>query len=273
VPADSPPPAVPVHKPIEHYRLGERAPEELRQQLRLTVALNAILSVACSDDDGASTPPPLTLRIIIEKTGERAFGVLTAFLCLPFLTPIPLPGMSILFGLALAILGIEIAVRRDRPWLPSRMLNWRLPPKLGPKLIYFVAKLFRPLERIIRPRLLFMQNPVAMAFVGVALALDGLLLALPLPPVVPLSNALPAWLGLITILGITEEDGVCLLIGSGLTLGSVVGGIVSIVLFWDKFWAWLVAHFHKTEPAMLLLNYWCTSLDASANTMIPAIMR
>jgi hypothetical protein len=264
-------------KRITDYRLGERVPEEVRQQLRLTVALNSLLAEAVPAGEGAPVPPapPLTLRLIIEKTGERAFGVLTAFLCLPFLTPIPLPGVSILFGLALAMLGGEIAVRQDRPWLPARMLNWKLPPKLGPRLIGFVAKLFRPLERIIRPRLLFMQNPVAMAFVGVALALDGILLALPLPPVVPLSNAIPAWLALVTILGITEEDGVCLLIGTILTLGSVAGGIVGIVLFWDRFWVWLISHFSKSapEPAMLLWNYVWASFDASISTMIPTMMR
>jgi len=226
----SPFPPAPVGKSIEQYRLGERAPEEVRQQLKLTVALNAILAES-EPPGGSNEPPPLTLSLIIEKTGERAFGVLAAFLCLPFLTPIPLPGMSILFGLALALLGAEIAVRRDRPWLPRKMLNWRLPPKLGPKLIAFVAKLFRPLERIIRPRLLFMQNPIAMMFVGVALGLDGLLLALPLPPVVPLSNAIPAWLALITILGITEEDGICLLLGTVCTLGAVAVGIISSVIF------------------------------------------
>jgi hypothetical protein len=261
---------------LEQYRVGERAPPELRQQLRLTVALNAILAEAGTGDETAA-PPPLTLQRIIEKTGERAVGVLAAFLCLPLLTPIPLPGMCILFGLALALLGIEIAIRRDRPWLPARLLRWNLPPKLGPRLIGWVAKLFRPLERIIRPRLLFMQNPVAMAFVGVALALDGVLLALPLPPVVPLSNAIPAWLALVTILGITEEDGICLLMGTGLTLAAVVGSIVSIVLFWDKFWLWLMAHVHKAAPAtqeadFLWAQLWA-SLDAIASTIIPAMMR
>lgn len=261
----------PSDKPIEKYRVGERAPPEVRHKLRLTVALYSLLenvtlrgtdasplappvctadaklpssahAVGTSSNGDRTTAPvldyihpePLTLKLIIEKTGERAFGVLAAFLCLPFLTPIPLPGMSILFGIALAMLGAEIAIRRDRPWLPQKLLNWRLPPKMGPKLIAFVAKLFKPLERIIRPRLLFMQNPVAMAFVGVALMLDGVLLSLPIPPVVPLSNAIPAWLALITILGITEEDGVCLLAGTTLTLGSVAGGIVALVLGWEK---------------------------------------
>ena len=221
--------------------------------LQLTTALNAILAQSevqpAADEKAPPITPPLTLRLIIDKTGERAFGVLAAFLCLPFLTPLPLPGMSILFGLALALLGIEIAVRRDRPWLPQKMLNWKLPPKLGPKLIAFVARLFRPLEKIIRPRLLFMQNPIAMIFVGIALALDGLLLALPLPPVVPLSNAIPAWLALITILGITEEDGLCLLTGTILTLSAVITSILSIILFWNQFWTWLLHFFHYAPPA------------------------
>jgi len=189
----------------------------------LTVALQSVLKAFESQ---ATTP--LTLRLIIDTTGERAFGVLMAFLCLPFLSPLPLPAVSVPFGLALLLLGAQIAIRKHRPWLPVWLLERRLPTKTTLSILRFVAKLFRPLERLIRPRLLFMQNPVAMVVVGVALALDGILLSLPLP--IAFTNAIPAWMALIKILGITEEDGVSLLVGSIMTFAAVAGIVVAIVL-------------------------------------------
>jgi hypothetical protein len=197
--------------------------------LRLTTALNLLL-----EESGREGGPPLTLGLVIDTTGERAFGVLMAFLCLPFLTPIPLPGVSIPFGLALVLLGAQLALRKHRPWLPERLKRWRLPPKLGPRLISFVARLFRPLEKIVRPRLLFMQNGAAVAGVGVALMVDGFLLSLPLPPVIPGSNAIPAWMALVKIIGLTEEDGASMLLGTAFTAAAAIAIIVAVAMSWQK---------------------------------------
>jgi hypothetical protein len=191
-----------------------------RAELRLSASLRGIV-----EDAGADRP--LTLGLILESTGERAFGVLMAFICLPFVQPIPIPGLSIPFGLALLLLGAQIAIRKHRPWLPRRMLAYRLPRQFGTRLIAFVARVFNPLERIIRPRLLFMQNPISMVLVGLALGVDGILLTV--LPAIPGSNFIPAWMALIKILGITEEDGISLLAGTILTFAGVAALILAIV--------------------------------------------
>jgi hypothetical protein len=193
-----------------------------RAELRLSYALRRIL-------ENVSEDKPLTLGLIVEATGERAFGVLMAFMALPFITPIPVPGLSIPFGLALFVLGLQVAIRKARPWLPQRMKDYRLPRNFGKRLIGFVAKVFKPLEKAIKPRLLVMQNPAAMVLVGLALCLDGLLLAF--LPAIPGSNFVPAWMALIKILGITEEDGISLLAGTILTFVGVAAMVVILVLF------------------------------------------
>jgi hypothetical protein len=225
-------PALDYNKPMERQPdkiLNRPTPDKpARAELRLSVALRRIL-------ENVSEDKPLTLGLIVETTGERAFGVLMAFICLPFITPIPVPGLSIPFGLALFLLGMQLAIRKDRPWLPKRMQGYRLPQKFGKRLIGFVAKVFRPLERVIGPRLLFMQNPVAMVLVGLALCVDGLLLAV--LPAIPGSNFIPAWMALIKILGITEEDGISLLAGTVLTFGGVAAIVVGFV-----FGGWAIFH-------------------------------
>jgi hypothetical protein len=178
--------------------------------LRLSAALRAVIE--------HKPPAGITLGYIIAETGERAFGVLMAFLCLPFLLPL-LPGVSVPFGLALVLLGLQLAVGWHRPWLPRRMLAWRLPEKVTAKIVAGVATLFKPLEKVCRPRLAFMQNRAAYVAVGLALAVQGVILALPIP--IPGTNSVPAWMALILILGITEEDGVTMIVGLLLTAAAV----------------------------------------------------
>jgi hypothetical protein len=202
----------------------ESTPHEKQPMLRLTVALQKILAETDKGEGGKT----LTLGLIVESTGERSFAVLLAFLCIPFLTPIPLPGLSTPFGIAVFLLGLQVAIRKHRPWLPRKLMEWKIPPKFGTRLIAFIARIFRPLERIIWPRFGFMVNPGAMALVGIALSLDGLLLSVPSP--IPLSNVIPAWIALIKILGISEEDGISLLGGTVLTFVLVAALVAGIAL-------------------------------------------
>src|SRR5258708_31025822 len=52
---------------------------------------------------------------ILEATKGRGFDLLLVFITLPFLTPIPLPGFSVPFGLVIFLIGMRLAVGR-KPW-------------------------------------------------------------------------------------------------------------------------------------------------------------
>jgi hypothetical protein len=195
--------------------------------------------------------PPVegfTLGWVINSTGESAFGVLMALLCLPFLLPVTIPGTSTPFGIALILLGLQVAVASTKPWLPRRLRRWRLPRKITAKLLSIVAWLFKRVEKIVRPRLAFMQGRPAVVAVGVAIAIDGFFLMLPWPPVVPLTNTIPAWLALIKILGLTERDGAFLLAGVILTAAVATGAVLAIIFGWGA----IAHHLHlggATRPA------------------------
>ena len=192
-------------------------------------------TLASTLNDLLRRPPDegFTLGWIIDSTGEAAFGVLMAFLCLPFLLPVTIPGTSTPFGIALILLGIQLATAYTHPWLPRRMRRWHVPRKFASKLISIVVRMFKPLERMIKPRLAFMNTRPAITAVGIAIAIDGFFLMLPWPPVIPLTNTIPAWLALIKILGLTEKDGAFLLTGVLLTAAITVGVAVAMTLGWD----------------------------------------
>ena len=57
----------------------------------------------------------VTLREVIYVLGGRAYLLLVLLLALPFITPIPIPGLSTPFGLAIALIAFTTyTVRQDR---------------------------------------------------------------------------------------------------------------------------------------------------------------
>jgi hypothetical protein len=62
---------------------------------------------------------PVSLSALMERTGGRGRFVLIILLCLPFTTPVPLPGVSSVIGIAIAWLVLLGAGRR-----PARLPVW-----------------------------------------------------------------------------------------------------------------------------------------------------
>src|SRR5262245_40843190 len=69
----------------------------------------------------------VTLREVLVALQGRAYLLLVLLLALPFITPIPLPGLSTPFGLAIALVAARLAAGQ-RPWLPKKLQRKELPP-------------------------------------------------------------------------------------------------------------------------------------------------
>lgn len=157
---------------------------------------------------------PVRLGEILDASKGRGFNLLLVFIALPFLTPVPLPGFSIPFGLVVAVIGARLALGR-KPWLPQKLLCHELPPRLFSKLLKAASRVVKWLEFFLRPRLALMNDHVVFRRVaGVLIALSGLFLIIPLP--IPFSNSLPAATVLLLAAGALERDGLAFLAGCGL---------------------------------------------------------
>lgn len=153
----------------------------------------------------------LSLRRIVEILHGRGFDVLVIILVLPFCQPIPLPGLSTPFGLALMFFGFRIALRQ-RPWLPAWLLRREISHETLTKIVRGAVAAARRLEKIVHPRLRFMKQWWSFNAVnGLAIVSSSFLLMLPLP--IPFSNTIPAWSILLLALGMMEEDGAVILLG------------------------------------------------------------
>ena len=172
----------------------------------------------------------VSLTDILALAGERIFGFLFVILALPSALPIPAPGYSIPFGIAMFALAIQMIVGRDRPWLPTKIMNGSMPLK---KVQGFVKKgnpWLQKIEAITKPRLAYICTSIpGKTIIGIAIALMSISMMIPIPG----TNTIPAIGIFVTGFGLVEDDGVISLVGLLIcAFGAAVSMSIFIALIW-----------------------------------------
>jgi hypothetical protein len=157
----------------------------------------------------------LTVRDIMAVLKDRAFALLIVLLGLPNCLPMP-PPIPLVCGLLLALVAIQIVLGSQVPWLPSQLMNRSLAHTDVERAVGRAMPAFRRLERLSRPRMTFVDTPIAMRLMGAIILVlaFGLLFAPPLVGQIPLGLAV-----CLVGLGLVERDG--LVVAGGLVIGSV----------------------------------------------------
>ncbi|MBJ7259612.1 MAG: exopolysaccharide biosynthesis protein [Chthoniobacterales bacterium] len=183
---------------------------ELGQAARLSEELESLLAIAPGR--------PMKLRTIVEHLHFRGLPALIVLLCVPFLFPVSIPGLSIPFGAAIALCGFRLGVGHSL-WMPDFLLRREISYDLLQKLVGSAAAFYRRVEKLVRPRMHFLQRwPGMINLMGFMIMIGGILLSLPIPPPFPLTNSIPGLAIIFMALGIMERDGVCTLIGYALAV-------------------------------------------------------
>lgn len=154
----------------------------------------------------------LTLRQIDEIFGDDGAPVTILFLCLPFLFPMPIPGISTAFGFAIILLTIRIAWPKPLP-LPKFTDRITLSGKVMTQIAEMSLKHVLKVEKYIKPRASYLTVGGSKVFAAGAMILASIALALPIPPVIPLTNTIPAIAISLFALGILMRDGVMIVLG------------------------------------------------------------
>jgi hypothetical protein len=165
---------------------------------------------------------PITFGELLAICGPQGHGFLALFLVLPFLQPIPLPGLSSAIGILLALLGVFVALRRP-PWVPARVARVKVEPEHVLRICRSAERLLGAIEHVVRPRAawLFSQRWFRVTN-GLVWIVHALVFSLPLP--IPFSNSLPAIVILLMALGILEED-------FGVIVVAYVGAVANVLFF------------------------------------------
>lgn len=169
------------------------------------------LSVELAELQARAGAGPITLREVIHLLGGRAYLLLVLLLSLPFITPLPLPGLSVPFGLAIALISLRLSLGQ-KPWLSKNLQRKQLPAGFIAKVFRVAEKVLRFLEKFLRPRMTFLTDTSLLRQLHALLMLvAALALLLPLP--IPFTNSFPAWTILLVAAGLLERDGAFVLGG------------------------------------------------------------
>lgn len=171
----------------------------------------------------------VSLADVSAAVGERSFGALLVLLALPNMFAAVVPGLSILLGLPLILLSVQLLFAADRPWLPRRLARLEISRTDLRRVVEKILPHLQRLERALQPRLLVLTAPWAERLIGVACLALSILVFLP----IPFANLLPA-IGIVLFgLGILERDGLvtlaafAILFGCGLLFGGVAYAFVA----------------------------------------------
>jgi hypothetical protein len=176
-----------------------------------------------------------TLGGLIDLFGERSFAILFVLLLAVPALPLPTGGATHVFELIAMLAALQLIAGRSEIWLPQRWRKLELAGERRQRFLTKLMKLIRRLERLSRPRFLFLFDHRLTNSVFGLLVIGGCLGAFLAPPFTGL-DTLPA-LGVVLLsLGVLLQDIVvvlaALVLGSGGVVLEVVLGRAAIDQLW-----------------------------------------
>lgn len=159
----------------------------------------------------------ICLKTLLRIVGERAYAamlVLPALLAASPLTAVP--GLSFFLALFIIFVSLQMLLRRKTMWLPASVLNMSLKRDKTLKAISYMEKPAKWLDRIMRPRLLFLTRDFGERLI---ITLSLLLAVISIPAMmIPLANFVLCAAILFFALGLLAKDGIVILIGGAIAL-------------------------------------------------------
>ncbi len=163
---------------------------------------------------------------LVDQIGDRGFGLLLLVLAFPAALPLPAPGYATPFGILMILLGFQMLIGRQVPWLPERFRRRTIRYRVMAFSLEKGARLLRLVEFLIRPRWSRLARS-RLFLSAVALIIIAMACSMTLP--IPLTNTAPSFVIFLLAAGILEEDGLALV--GGLVLAPVAAGISIAALY------------------------------------------
>ena len=161
----------------------------------------------------------VTVDDLLKSLSSRSHGPMLLFPAILAISPLGMiPGMSIVTGTLVILIGTQMIFFSSRPWIPKRLADFSFTRQ---KLVDGVDK-SKPwvkwIEKLIHSRLEFLTK----GFMVYPVAIFCVLLALSFYPLslVPFGVFLPGFAITLFALGLTARDGLIMLVGYALTIGT-----------------------------------------------------
>ncbi len=157
----------------------------------------------------------VTFREVLAELKHRALGFTLLIFALPCCLPMP-PGIPTVCGIALVIIALNLIAARQRLWLPATIADKSVARADLKRMVDRVAPYLERLEKVCKPRFPIVTDTVGKILIGLVILALGLIMILPIPFV---GNMPPGLAASVIAIGMTERDGLVVVIG---TLASVV---------------------------------------------------
>ena len=180
----------------------------------------------------------VSVREIIDALDSRSFGLAVLLFALPSVVPMP-PGVPTVVGIILLIVSIQMAFGREELWLPGLLSKREFDRKSLVGAFEGLAPRLAVIEKVMKPRLLFMTGRVGSILIGIIVLVMAVVLILPLPPG---GNFPPALACAVLGMGLAQRDGALVLVGLVVSVVALIAvSFVTLVFIQSlpELWAWL----------------------------------
>jgi hypothetical protein len=165
----------------------------------------------------------VTFREILTTLRHRAFGFTLLIFALPCCLPMP-PGIPTVCGAAIVIIALNLIGARQRLWLPGVIANKSIARADLRRIVERLAPYLQRVERLCKPRLPLVTEPVGKILIGIVIFALGVIMILPIPF---LGNMPPGFAASVIAFGMTERDGLIVLIGTVVSAVAIAAASVA----------------------------------------------
>jgi len=167
----------------------------------------------------------ISIKDIMIAMNAGGFGLVMLFFSLPIILPFPPPLPSII-AIPLAVFSIQMMIGLKSPKLPKIISKRTMERTVLASIIEKSSLLFRKIEKILKPRFLFLTSGIGERIIGFFTLSFSLSVLIPLP----LTNFLPGIGILITSLGLISRDGIMIVLGVSIGIFGLTTTFVTLVL-------------------------------------------
>ena len=190
-----------------HFKDSEKRAQQPEKPVRLSDHLRKL--------DKATD---MTVGSLVDILGGQAFGAMMFVFAAPNLIPNP-PGTSLILGLPLLFLTIQLVLGRKTIWLPASVREREIPRQFASFFLNRVPPVLARFEGVLKPRYKFLAGTdLATRLIGLVAMPLALILLLPLPFV----HMLPGAAMTCFAIALAERDGLAAACGHVLTAASLI---------------------------------------------------
>lgn len=174
----------------------------------------------------------ITLERLAECMKDQALLVICLVSILPFMQPIPIPGLSSILGCVAFMQGIGLIFLK-KPLLTKRMKDVTISHERFEQIYRAAEKFMRIADKLSAFSHPWANSKTSHVLCGLGIIFSSAFLSLPLP--IPMSNFVPALSIALICIGLLEEDIILISIGLGITIAVIWMGFLSYHLIAERF--------------------------------------